>query len=110
MGLHAITKGRLLYDPDVAVDHFPSVDMSAHRPSIALVLNHNVTYILLKHLGWPRRLCFLAYTFLIGDKDSIGVLRVPMLVGRPNWSAGVMAAHFRGKVSGIVTFLERRRP
>jgi GT2 family glycosyltransferase len=109
MGLEAVKKGRLIYDPEVAVDHFPSVDMSAHRASIALVLNHNMTYILLKQLGWPRRIFFLAYTFLVGDRDTIGLLRVPMLLGRPNWTVGVMAAHFRGKVSGIVSFLEWRR-
>jgi GT2 family glycosyltransferase len=105
MGLEAIRKGRLLYDPAVVVDHFPSVDMSAHRPSLALVLNHNVTYILLKRPGWPRRLCFLSYTFLIGDRDTIGLLRIPLLAGRPNWSYRVIASHFQGKVLGFRSFL-----
>jgi GT2 family glycosyltransferase len=108
MGLTAVRQGRVLYDPELAVDHFPSVDMSAHRQQLAFVLNHNVAYILLKHFGWPRRLSFLAYTFLIGDRDTIGLLRLPMLVGRPNWTLGVIAAHFRGKWSGIVSFLKRR--
>jgi GT2 family glycosyltransferase len=106
MGLEARRKGRLVYDPAVVVDHFPSVDMSPHRPSIALVLNHNVTYILLKHLGWPRRLCFLAYTFLVGDRDTIGLLRVPLLIGRAGWTPAVVATHFRGKLSGVVSFLK----
>jgi GT2 family glycosyltransferase len=107
MGLAALRDGRLVYDPELAVDHFSSVDMSAYRPSLALVLNHNVTYVLLKHLGWPRRVCFLAYTFLVGDRDTIGLLRIPLLAGRPNWTYPVFAAHFRGKLWGIVSFLER---
>jgi GT2 family glycosyltransferase len=106
MGLTAIRSGRLLYDPELVVDHFASSDMSAHQSSLALVLNHNVTYVILKHLGWPRRICFLAYTFLIGDRDTIGLLRVPMLAGRPNWTFRVILAHFRGKLSGVVSFLE----
>jgi hypothetical protein len=105
IGLTAIRSGRLIYDPELAVDHFPSVDMSAHLPSLAYVLNHNVTYILLKHLGWPRRLCFLAYTFLIGDRDTIGLLRIPLLAGRRNWNLRVIATHFQGKLSGVSSFL-----
>jgi GT2 family glycosyltransferase len=105
MGLTAMRSGRLVYDPELAVDHFPSVDMSAHRPSIAFVLNHNVTFILLKHFGWPRRLCFLVYTFLIGDRDTIGVLRIPLLAGRQNWTYRVIAAHFQGKLWGVRRFL-----
>lgn len=107
MGLTAIGHGRVIYDPDLAVEHFPSVNMSPHSRELAFVLNHNVTYVLLKHVGWLRRLSFLAYTFLIGDRDTIGLLRLPMLIGRPNWTFGTVAAHFNGKLSGIVSFMEQ---
>jgi GT2 family glycosyltransferase len=105
MGLSARDRGaRLVYDPELTVDHYSSSQMSAHQISLGKVLNHNHTYILLKHLTWPRRAAFLAYTFLIGDRDTIGLMRVPMLAGRPQWTPSVIAAHFRGKLAGLCSF------
>lgn len=102
---------RVLYDPEAAVDHFATSDMSAGRADLAYITNHNQTYILLKHLPWVRRIVFLLYTFLVGDRNTIGLLRVPALVLRRGWSIETVAGHFRGKVAGIRTFWDwaRRR-
>jgi GT2 family glycosyltransferase len=101
---------RVVYDPEAAVDHFPTSDMSAARADLAYITNHNQTYILLKHLTWVRRIVFLLYTFLMGDRNTIGLLRVPALVLGRGWSFETVAGHFRGKVAGIRTFRERGRP
>lgn len=100
---------RVLYDPEAAVDHFATSDMSAARADLAYITNHNQTYILLKHLPWVRRMVFLLYTFLVGDRNTIGLLRVPTLVLRRGWSFETVAGHFRGKVAGIRTFSDRGR-
>jgi GT2 family glycosyltransferase len=100
---------RVLYDPEAAVDHFATSDMSAARTDVAYISNHNQTYILLKHLPWVRRIVFLLYTFLVGDRNTIGLLRVPALVLTHGWSFESVAGHFRGKVAGIRTFGEWRR-
>jgi len=110
MGLAVRARGyRVVYDPDAAVDHYPTSDMSAGLASLAYITNHNQTYILLKHFGWPRRIGFLLYTFLLGDRNTVGLLRVPGLRLREHWAADVIAAHLKGKIHGVRTFFAYRR-
>lgn len=68
-------------------------------------MNHNQTYVLLKHLAWPRSLAFLEYTFGVEDKNTIGVVRVPYLALWHHWPAAVPKARFAGKIAGIKTYL-----
>lgn len=100
---------RIVYDPEASVDHYPSRDMSAARTGLAYVINHNQTYILLKHLPWWRRIAFLLYTFLVGDRNTIGLLRVPVLALQERWSGAAFIEHFQGKIDGIRTYLAWRR-
>jgi GT2 family glycosyltransferase len=100
---------RIVYDPEASVDHYASSDMAAARTGLSYVVNHNQTYILLKHLTWWRRIAFLLYTFLIGDRNTIGLLRVPMLALWEHWSREALTEHFRGKIGGIRTFWAWRR-
>ncbi len=108
LAVHALGY-QVVYDPEAAVDHYPSSDMSACRAGPAYVTNHNQTYILLKHFGWPRRIGFILYTFVLGDRNTVGLLRVPWLLFREHWAADVIAAHFKGKIHGIRTFWAYRR-
>lgn len=106
LGLCARRKGwRILYDPDIQVDHYPTTNYSADSREMAFIVNHNQTYVLLKHLAWPRKLAFLAYTFGVGDKNTIGLARVPNLALRHHWPAAVLKAQFAGKLAGIRTYL-----
>jgi GT2 family glycosyltransferase len=105
LGLTTRAQGRrIVYDPEASVDHYSSTDMSAARTGLAYVTNHNQTYILLKHLPWWRRIAFLLYTFLVGDRNTIGLLRVPVLALRERWSRDAFTEHFQGKLDGIRTF------
>jgi len=105
MGLAVRARGyRVLYDPQVVVDHFSASNMSAKQLGLARVSNHNLTYILLKHLPWNRRIAFLLYTFLVGDKGTIGLLRVPWLVWREHWTWKQVVVHFAAKIRGIRSF------
>jgi GT2 family glycosyltransferase len=107
MGLGTRPWGRLLYDPTLTVDHYPSSDMAAQQPTVARVTNHNQTYVLLKHLPAWGRIAFLAYTFALGDRNTIGLLRVPWLWFGEHWGARALGAHFSGKWAGVRSFVGR---
>jgi GT2 family glycosyltransferase len=110
MGLEVRAAGhRIVYDPEAAVDHYSSSDMSAARSDLAYVVNHNQTYILLKHFRLWRRLAFLFYTFLLGDRNTIGLLRLPLLMAHNGLSREAAAAHMGGKLQGLRTFLAWRK-
>ena len=101
LGLHVRALGyRVVYDPAIVVDHYSTSDYTASGP-IAWKVNHNQTYVLLKRLPSLRKFTFLAYTFLLGDRNTIGLLRVPFLIVRDRWTIAAIAPHFRGKLAGV---------
>lgn len=109
LGLYVRRLGyRLVYDPEIVVDHYSTSEYGASSP-IAWTVNHNQTYVLLKHLPVARKLAFLAYTFLLGDRNTIGVLRAPFLIARDGWSFADVAAHFAGKLAGMLTYARSLR-
>jgi hypothetical protein len=106
LGLAVRTRGlRVIYDPEIIVDHYPSVNVSATAIDPSFVSNHNQVYLLLQFLPWPQKIVFLAYTFMIGDKNSIGLLRVPQLLVTDGYRISIFRAHFAGKVRGIESYL-----
>jgi len=110
IGLSIRARGhRLVYDPLVRVRHHPSGVMAADDPRLARVVNHNQTYILLRRLSAPGRLAFLAYTFAVGDRNAIGVARIPLQCVPERWALPSVWAHFRGKLDGVATYLHARR-
>lgn len=110
MGLAVRAQGhRVVYDPEALVDHYPSTDYSADGTVLSRVVNHNQTYVLLKRLPWTRKLAFLLYTFLIGDQNTIGLLRVPWLAWRQGWPSAVIRAHLAGKLAGILSYVSSLR-
>ena len=105
MGLAVRAQGRrIVYDPEALVDHYPSTDYSADSAVLSRIVNHNHTYILLKRLPWAGKLLFLAYTFLVGDQNTIGILRAPWLAWRQRWSRAVIWSHFAGKAAGVGSY------
>ena len=105
LGLHIRGLGqRVIFDPAIVVDHYPSTDYSASSP-IAWTVNRNQTYVLLKRLSLTRKIAFLLYTTLIGDRNSVGVARVPLLILRERWSWTAVGAHFSGKIAGLRAYL-----
>jgi len=110
LGLQVRARGlRIIYDPEAAVDHYPSSDMNADVPALARVVNHNQTYVLLKRLPPLRRAGFAIYTVLVGDLNTIGILRVPWLRWRRHWSWATITAHWQGKREGFATYLVAKR-
>jgi GT2 family glycosyltransferase len=110
MGLAARALGaRVVYDPTLVVEHNSRHDMSPARPDLAFITNHNHTYIVLKRVSWPRKAIFLAYTFLVGDRATAGLLRIAWMKLRHNWALASCTAHLSGKVAGIRSFIKWRK-
>jgi GT2 family glycosyltransferase len=110
LGLAVRNRGHLVvYDPEIVVDHYASSDMRSDQPALAKVSNHNQTYILMKHLPTLRQWAFLAYTFLIGDRNTIGLARVPLQCWPARWPGMTIRAHFDGKLAALATYRSWRR-
>jgi cellulose synthase/poly-beta-1,6-N-acetylglucosamine synthase-like glycosyltransferase len=95
---------RVVFDSDAVVTHYP-----APRPAHLARGNYDrasyeysyiLTYLLLRHLTWPRKLAFFAYFMLIGQRRSPGLLLAPcfLLPGRPR---NRLRAAWSGKLRGL---------
>jgi GT2 family glycosyltransferase len=66
--------GRLIYDPTLRVDHFPTKPADHFDdPEVLYISNHNTIYLMLKHNSAFRGGLFLSYSFLLGDYDAYGL-------------------------------------
>jgi GT2 family glycosyltransferase len=78
---------KLLYDPAVAVDHFPAVrhdEDSRHKPTLNAVYDaaFNETLTLLEHLPPAQRAFFWIYSLAYGSRDLPGVGQCVRLLRR----------------------------
>ena len=75
----------LIYDPNVAVDHFPSQRFDEDKRDAAFSYSaskniaHNETLILLEHLAAIQRLVYLCWAIFIGTRGTPGFLQVVRL-------------------------------
>jgi cellulose synthase/poly-beta-1,6-N-acetylglucosamine synthase-like glycosyltransferase len=107
---------KLIYDPQVAVDHYPAQrfdeDQRHNFNDIAFINSvHNETLVLLDHLPPLRQFVFLLWAFLIGTRDSFGLIQWLRLV--PN--QGQLAhkkwlASWRGRWQGWQTYQQCKNP
>jgi glycosyltransferase involved in cell wall biosynthesis len=105
---------RLLYDPAVGVNHHLSArawGVARSHPDVCYDFAHNYTYVLLKHVSWPRRVAALVYFALVGQRRAWGLLTVvadPLLTGTLSWR-GQLWPTARGRLAGVRSYLESRR-
>ncbi len=105
-----------VYDPDVAVDHFPAQrhdeDQRGRFNAFATAnVIHNETLTLLEHLpGAVRRSVFLWWAFLVGSRPAPGVAQIPRLIAaRDRHALSRWRATLGGRIAGWRTFCESRR-
>jgi GT2 family glycosyltransferase len=103
--------GKLIYDPAVAVDHYPAARHDPDRRGVFVAdphLNavHNQTLALLDHLSPPRRAAFALWSLLIGTRVEPGLAQLPRLIARrePNVLARWRAT-LAGRRAGFSTHL-----
>jgi len=108
--------GVLMYDPASRADHYPAArfdEDQRNAPSRQAIANvaHNDGYMLLTHLSWPRRLAFLAYTFLVGHRGSwaLGRWAVARVVGERTSFRSEALPSYHGKVMGVWSWISSRR-
>ena len=105
---------KLIYDPAIAVDHYPAQRFDEdQRQSADYVFNevaylnlvHNETYILLRYLAPLHRLVFLVWAVMIGTRSTFGLLQWLRFMNRDGtlahqklWTA------WRGRWAGIRTW------
>jgi len=107
---------RLVWDPQVAVDHFPAERFEGEprgRASRRGMIDdiENQTYVLLSVLrGW-RRVIAVAYGVMVGTRAAPGpVLAVAMLLAFRSWPAVLrgLAINLSGRARGFRTWAGRR--
>jgi len=108
---------RLIYDPAVAVDHYPARRIDAapreqrHRAAVADEV-HNETYALLRWLPWRLRLTSFAYGVLVGSRRAPGLL-VALEQSLRGDRAGLgerLAAAQRARLDALRTAAQSPRP
>jgi cellulose synthase/poly-beta-1,6-N-acetylglucosamine synthase-like glycosyltransferase len=105
---------KIMFDPAVAVDHYPAQRFDEDQRdrfngeawSNAV---HNETLVLLEHFSSFQRLVFLAWAFLIGTREALGVVQLLRLLlsegelAKLKWVASVS-----GRWQGLQTWREMK--
>jgi cellulose synthase/poly-beta-1,6-N-acetylglucosamine synthase-like glycosyltransferase len=106
---------RLIYDPDVLVDHFPAQRHDADQRAVVSPVAlrdaaHNETLALLEHLPAPTRAAFAVWAVACGTRAVPGLLQAARLRGQgaPDVPAR-LAASLRGRAEGFLTWWGSRR-
>jgi len=108
---------RLVYDPDVVVDHYPAERHGPstrryYAPHMLFAEGHNWMYVALKHAPWWQVPVVVVYGFLVGHARAYGLFRAATAVLRdgPVEPARRLWHSLRGKCAGLCRWLARRRP
>jgi glycosyltransferase involved in cell wall biosynthesis len=105
--------GRLLYDPEARVDHYPAARHGGtHRdlahPEQVFLDAHNWAYCVYKHSSGARRLAFLVYAFGVGCGNRPGVVKyLAAAVRAPRAATRQWLTAVRGLRAGIRDWRER---
>lgn len=112
--LQAKALGRkVLYQPSARIVHHaappdPALDRT-DRPRRTLAYSRNYTYLGLKHLRGPRRLVFLAWWWLVGERGSYGLATTAIdMIRMGGGVAPQVRASFAGKWAGVRAWLATR--
>lgn len=110
---------KLLYDPAVAVDHYPAErfdqDGRTDTPSLPALADevHNETYALLRWLPWWRKAAALAYGVGVGSRRAPGLVTAAEQWLRDGDRAALgarLVACERARLAGLRTSVRARRP
>ncbi len=114
MAFSLSVKGRgwkLIYDPLVAVDHFPgarySIELRSTFNGVAWTnYIHNQTRILLMHcIKGPSTSAFVLWSILVGTREAPGILQfVRLLLMRDPDVVGKFLSSARGRIGGFLYY------
>ncbi|TAD91084.1 MAG: glycosyltransferase [Oscillatoriales cyanobacterium] len=101
---------KLIYDPKVAVDHFPAQRFDEDQRhifnDIALInAVHNETLVLLENLPLTRRIGFVFWATFVGTRDAPGFLQWLRFLPKEGTLAGQkLVASLRGRSQALETW------
>ncbi|WP_035992824.1 glycosyltransferase family 2 protein [Leptolyngbya sp. KIOST-1] len=106
---------KLIYDPAIAVDHFPAQRFDKDRRDAfsygaTLDAAHNETLILMNYFAPFRRAIYLGWSILIGTRVKPGIVQLCRLLpreGLQSWQKG--KAVLQGRWQGCRTWLGRTK-
>jgi glycosyltransferase involved in cell wall biosynthesis len=101
---------RVIYDPAVAVDHYPAPrtagDTREFTPLVHFESTHNDTLVLLDYLRPCQRPVFICWAFIIGSRALPGLLQIPRLMMEGKKSVLLKWwATLRGRFAGTASYL-----
>jgi GT2 family glycosyltransferase len=98
---------RIVYDPAIRVRHFKENDQP--KMSDFFAISHNTALVLLKRLPFGRKIWFLLYTFLVGQRNNLGFAKsVALFCASPSLrTVDLLLTCLSGKVQGIATFFKK---
>ncbi|GAC1470042.1 MAG: glycosyltransferase [Chamaesiphon sp.] len=106
---------KLIYDPMVAVDHYPAqrFDEDQRKKFNHISLSnavHNETLVLLEYLPPARRAVFILWAILVGTRESLGLVQWLRFVPHQRALAGQkLLASLRGRWQGWGSWQEGER-
>jgi GT2 family glycosyltransferase len=107
---------RLLYDPEVAVDHYPGTRHDEDQRTVKTMRAvadsvHNELYVLLKWTPGARKALVAAYHLLLGTREAPGpLLAIELLIrgGGVGRVARLSLAATRGRGAAVATYFRSR--
>jgi GT2 family glycosyltransferase len=105
---------RIVYDPAIAVDHYPQPRVEGKRTLDTFVhmrnATHNETLAVLEHLRTSFLPAYAVWAVLVGTTTAPGLLqtvRSLLCSGNPRWS--LLLGTLTGRVLGMKTFIRSKR-
>ncbi|MFH0731788.1 MAG: glycosyltransferase family 2 protein [Candidatus Omnitrophota bacterium] len=75
IGLSISMRGyKIIYDPNILVEHYPA-SSTYNRNMRKSISVRNQTYVLLKHFPLCRKIIYIIFAFLIGQRSRPGILQ-----------------------------------
>ena len=108
---------KLIYDPAVALDHYPAKRFDEDT-NLRGIFNaegvrnsaYNETLVLLSYLPPLRRVAFLVWAFLIGTRVEPGLAQIPRITALRDCNRGErIRATFAGRTAALITALRAGR-
>jgi glycosyltransferase involved in cell wall biosynthesis len=103
---------RILYDPEVAIDHYPGLRLYEQRDAFDFGgvrdYAHNEAIAVLPNVSFVRKLIFVGYVLVVGSKAAPGIVQVPRLLMRRERHVLLrFVAATLGHIGGLAGYLRR---
>jgi hypothetical protein len=100
--------GKLIFDPNLDIIHDSNHD---HFVKYENLKNNarNLTYVMLKHLSFSRRISFLSYVIILGNEQLWGFGKLLSLLLKGRFLVGLKSYYYSnvGLINGLRLFFDK---